>query len=146
MLTTAINIVNVIGSITSLLEDIQAEVPRSVDLLTETSRAISNLFCETCDTLLRKNWIDSMNKVKYSQSDIGILVFHSIKWHPLPFDRIHSLISNAITDLFTHLEEYDFAKKDIPTASTETYPTLSLQSFNFYYQPMFTYLTTCWEV
>jgi hypothetical protein len=146
MFPTVMSIVNVIGSIASLLEEVQQEYPTSVDLTTDNLTAISHLFSDTCDALLKKNWIDTLNKTKYSQSDISVLVYESIKRHPLPLDRIRSLIGNAIEEFLSSLEEGDFAKKDVSNFSTETYPTLSLQSFNLYYSPMFSYLLNCWQV
>ena len=101
---------------------------------------MSSALAETCDTLMRRSWEDSMTKRRYSSHDLGRFVTYSIQWSPDPIGRVKSLLNNAISDFMEELT--DQPKKE---NGTEAYPTLKYTTFNLYYAPMFQYLVEKWE-
>ena len=139
MLETAVEVVTSMSNLATLLRDInESDSDRRFE---STLREVSVMLSETCDSLLRREWRDDINKRRYTMADIGFLVRNSILWAIHPLENLHKITMHVLPELVDLLS--DFPKSD---NGTDSYPTLKLASFNLYYTTMLAYLTESWEV
>jgi hypothetical protein len=101
-------------------------------LLSEQSSEMSSL----CDDMLRREWKDSINKRKYSQRDVSVLVRLSILRAAQPITRIEVLVDNVLPEL----RETDDCQGPVPG-----YPTLSASTFVLYFATILQCISTCWK-